>query len=121
MGEKQWKGTARRQLAAWPGQSGRGYFNLTRPGDIEDPYPALAALRRQEPVHRSPDLGAWVVTSYEHCERLVRDDETFSSDPAHATGGLGESVRAVRDQVPLGTAPILGNTTRRTTRVSAPS
>ena len=86
------------------------YFNPTRPGYIEDPYPALAALRRQEPVHRSPDLGAWVVTSYEHCERLVRDDETFSSDPAHATGGLGESVRAVRDQVPLGTAPILGNT-----------
>lgn len=85
------------------------FFNPFRPGYNEDPYPALAQLREQEPVHRSADLNAWVVTSYELCNRLLHDDETFSSDPTHASGGLGAAVSANRAQVPLGLAPILGN------------
>jgi cytochrome P450 len=85
------------------------FFNPFRPGYNEDPYPALAQLRKQEPVHRSADLNAWILTSYEHCNRLLHDDQAFSSDPVHASGGLGASVTASRSQVPLGLAPILGN------------
>ncbi len=85
------------------------FYNPFRPAYIEDPYPALAQLRRQEPVHRSTDLNAWVVTSYEHCRRLLRDDETFSSDPTHASGGMGEAIARNRAILPLGMAPILGN------------
>jgi cytochrome P450 len=85
------------------------FFNPFRPGYNEDPYPALAQLRKQEPVHRSADLNAWIVSSYEHCNRLLHDDDAFSSDPAHASGAFGEGVIANRARVPLGLAPILGN------------
>ncbi len=85
------------------------YYNPTRPAYIQDPYPSLAQLRKQEPIHRSPDLNSWVVTSYEHCDRILRDDDLFSSDPVHASGGLGESVAARRAGAPIGSAPILGN------------
>lgn len=85
------------------------YFNPFRPAYVEDPYPALATLRSQEPVHRSRELGAWVVTSYEHTERALRDDDAFSSDPAHANSELGAAIRERRGRSPLGAAPIMGN------------
>ncbi|MEO9256377.1 MAG: cytochrome P450 [Tepidiformaceae bacterium] len=85
------------------------FFNPFRPAYNEDPYPSLALLRAQEPVHRSADLNAWIVTSYELCNLVLHDDEAFSSDPTHASGGFGASVIANRAQVPLGLAPIMGN------------
>lgn len=85
------------------------FFNPFRPAYIEDPYPALAQLRKQEPVHRSADLNAWVVTSYELCDRVLHDDDTFSSDPTHASGEFGASVARKRSEVAMGNTPILGN------------
>jgi len=85
------------------------YYNPVRPAYIEDPYPSLAQLRRQEPVHHSPDLNGWVLTTYELCDRVLHDDAAFSSDPVHARGGMGDSVAAKRAAAPLGSAPILGN------------
>ena len=73
------------------------------------PYPALAQLRKQEPVHRSADLNAWVVSTFEHCDLVLHDDDTFSSDPSHASGEFGASVGLKRSQVALGNVPILGN------------
>ncbi|MBA4180005.1 MAG: hypothetical protein C0506_05390 [Anaerolinea sp.] len=84
-------------------------FDPTRPSYIADPYPALAALRRTEPVHRSVDMGAWIVTSYEEAQRILRDEEHFSSDPVNAGGDLGAAIAARREAVPMGTATILGN------------
>ncbi len=84
-------------------------YQPNTPAYQQDPYPALARLRAEAPVYRSPELGAWVLTSYEACDRALRDDEAFSSNPLHASGGLGESIAATRAQVPLGEAPILGN------------
>ena len=37
-----------------------------------DPYPFYKRLREREPVHRSP-LGFWVVTRYEDCVAVLRD------------------------------------------------
>ncbi len=85
------------------------FFNPFRPAYDADPYPALAHLREQEPVHWSPELGGWVLTRYDDCLKAIRDDDAFSSDPVHAVGAFGDSVRARRAVVPLGTAPILGN------------
>ena len=85
------------------------FFDPSRPAYRQNPYPALAALREREPVHWSRDQGLWVVTSYEHCIRLLLDDEAFSSNPIHATGGLGAAIAATREMVPLGGAPILAN------------
>lgn len=84
-------------------------FNPFRPAYTENPYPMLAQLRSREPVHWSPDLGAWVVTSYAECHRALSDDEHFSSNPIHATNDLGRSVAEMRARAPLGAAPIMGN------------
>ena len=84
-------------------------FNPFRPAYTEDPYPILARLRSQEPVHWSPDLGAWVVTSYAECQKALVDDEHFSSNPIHATNDLGRSVAQTRATAPVGAAPIMGN------------
>jgi cytochrome P450 len=85
------------------------FFNPFRPAYIEDPYASLAQLRKQEPVHRSADLNAWVVTSFELCDRVLHDDDTFSSDPTHASGEFGASVARKRSEVAMGNTPILGN------------
>lgn len=85
------------------------FFNPLRPAYQLDPYPALARLREDEPVHWSPDLGGWLVTRYDDCLKVLQDDDRFSSDPASASGAYGENVRSRRATVPLGEAPILGN------------
>ena len=85
------------------------FFDPFRPGYGDDPYPVLARLRAEEPVHWSADLGGWVLTRYEDCLKAIQDDDHFSSDPAHATGKLGDDIRERRAAVPLGSAPILGN------------
>lgn len=37
-----------------------------------NPYPLLARLQAESPVYRAPD-GRWIVTSYDLCQRLLRD------------------------------------------------
>lgn len=85
------------------------YFNPLRPAYHLDPYPVLANLRSNEPVHRSQELNAWVLTAYDTCNRVLHDDDAFSSDPIHASGQMGAAIAATRAAVPLGNAPILGN------------
>lgn len=84
-------------------------FQPNRAAYSEDPYPFLHRLRSEEPVHRSRELGAWVITSYVEALRALTDDDHFSSDPTHASGELGAMVRRQREEMPLGHAPILGN------------
>jgi hypothetical protein len=84
-------------------------FNPFRPAYLADPYPFLHRLREQAPVHRSADVGAWVVTTYADGLAVLQDDANFSSDPAKPASPLGEQVRATRQAAPLGHAPLLGN------------
>ena len=72
------------------------FFDPLRAAYAADPYPALAALRRAAPVHRSPDMAAWIVTGYEDCLRVLRDEEYFSSNPINAGGPFGQVVAARR-------------------------
>ena len=46
---------------------------------LADPYPVLAELRENAPVHWSDRYRAWLLTSYEDCEAAHRDPR-FSSD-----------------------------------------
>lgn len=85
------------------------FFDPLRPAYIADPYPALAALRKAAPVHHSPEMASWVVTGYEACLRLLRDEECFSSNPINAGGPFGQMIAERREAVPLGMATILGN------------
>ena len=84
-------------------------YQPTRPAYSLDPYSFLHRLRTEEPVHRSRDLSAWVVTSFAEAQRVLTDDAHFSPDPAHETGELGAMVRSQRQSVPMGGSPILGN------------
>ncbi len=84
-------------------------FNPFRAAYVEDPYPILDRIRSTEPVLWSADLGAWVVTSYAECLRVLQDDDSFSSDPVNASGEFGANVARRRAEVPLGHAPIMGN------------
>src|SRR3954447_17526660 len=47
-----------------------------------DPHPQYHALRSQSPVWLNEAFGEWVLTSYEACERVLRDPK-FSSNPEH--------------------------------------
>ena len=80
------------------------FFNPFRRSYIENPYPALARLRAEEPVHRSRELDAWVITSYDPALEVLRDEARFSSELRRARGRLGEQVAQQREASALGTA-----------------
>lgn len=80
-------------------------FNPGRPAYLENPYPFLAALRADEPVHWSRDMNAWIVTSYEECFAAVQDQGRFSADPRVSYAGT--DVSAHRERVPLGTVEVM--------------
>lgn len=84
-------------------------FNPFRPTYQQDPYPFLARLREADPVHRSRDLGSWVVTRCTDVMAVLQDDDGFSSDPARSSGDLGQHVRELRTVAALGDVPLLGN------------
>ncbi|MDP6606887.1 MAG: cytochrome P450 [Dehalococcoidia bacterium] len=77
---------------------------------MDNPYPALARLREQEPVHFSPGIPGWVVTAYDLCFRVLHETETFDTDffPWEYSGRDEE--RAGREEI-FGGAPRLTNST----------
>lgn len=46
----------------------------------EDPHPALARLREDEPVAWLPDLEGWIVTSRARCIEVLTDADSFTVD-----------------------------------------
>jgi hypothetical protein len=51
-----------------------------------DPHPALARLRRTEPVSWLPALNGWLVTSYAAADRVLREPAVFTvDDPRFST------------------------------------
>ncbi|HEX2486870.1 MAG TPA: cytochrome P450 [Myxococcota bacterium] len=49
------------------------------PGFMEDPYPTLARLRAEDPVHWVP-LGFWLVLRHDDVKRLFNDPENATPD-----------------------------------------
>lgn len=54
------------------------------PFDQDDPFPAYAELRAEEPVMFDERVGYWVVTRYDDIKAVFEDWETFSSENAQA-------------------------------------
>jgi cytochrome P450 len=54
-------------------------YNPFLPPDRDDPYPAWARIRREQPVFYSEVLDAWVVTRYQDICEIVRDTARFSN------------------------------------------
>ena len=51
----------------------------------QNPYPAYAALRERDPVHRSRLINAWLFTRHADVDAILRDHRRFSSDPRTGT------------------------------------
>ncbi len=55
-----------------------------RPSYLKNPYPALARLRKEDPVHWDSKFEAWVLTKYEDCDTVLKQPSIFSSDATAA-------------------------------------
>jgi cytochrome P450 len=85
-GDGEFSGPAAQAAAFDPGH--------LEPAFYEDPYPAYAALREFDPVHRCPD-GTYFLTRYADLEQIYRDRVHFSSDKKAVFGakfGVGSSL-----------------------------
>src|SRR3954454_6456315 len=85
-----------------------GSFDDVVSGDVRDPYPELARMRREEPIQRI-DVSAmpgeegkpvFIVYRHEEAQQLLRDNETFSSGAVTAAFGdvLGHRVMLGMDE-----------------------
>ena len=86
------------------------FFDPARPGYLANPYPALAQLRREDPVHWSAGVKAWVATRYEECAEVLHAGDRFTTDPARTEGPRASAIMAHRASVPLGEVATLGST-----------
>ena len=50
------------------------------PAFMEDPYPEIARLRREEPVHYVDAMALWYVTRHEDVKRLLSDVDVATPD-----------------------------------------
>src|SRR5262245_40558389 len=48
-------------------------YDLLAPGLFLDPHPVFNRMRQESPVHYSPELGSWVLTTYEDVCAALRD------------------------------------------------
>jgi cytochrome P450 len=86
------------------------FFDPTRAAYRANPYPSLARLREQDPVHWSGPVGAWVLTRYDDCALVLRDRDRFTTEPRAARGPRAAALARYRESAPLGDAPTLGTT-----------
>jgi cytochrome P450 len=50
------------------------------PGFMDDPYPVLARLRAEDPVHYVAPLGFWLILRHDDVKRLFNDPENATPD-----------------------------------------
>lgn len=55
-------------------------YDPTDPNILRNPHDIFARLREAEPVHWSPKLSGWVVTSYELATEMLTTAGTYSAD-----------------------------------------
>ena len=53
------------------------------PSFMDDPYPALAKLRAEDPVHFVAPLGFWLILRHDDVKRLFNDPEYATPDRRH--------------------------------------
>lgn len=70
--------------AGCPMHSNGGPHHGFEPFDQNDPFPAYAELRAEEPVFFDERIGYWVVTRYDDIKAVFEDWQTFSSENAQA-------------------------------------
>jgi cytochrome P450 len=53
------------------------------PVHMDDPYPRLAKLRAEDPVHFVPELGLWAILRHDDVKRLFSDTELVTPDRSY--------------------------------------
>ena len=80
------------------------------PLDLSDPFPLLAAARREQPVFYSAAIDYWVVTRHEDVKAIFRDHETYTAantiTPIVPFSEAVQELLAVGDYTP---EPVLSN------------
>ena len=67
---------------------------VTDPGVIADPYPLLRELRETSPVHRLGFADYWILTRFEDCRSVLRDQRLGKPGPGDLVPSLrGEPTR----------------------------
>jgi cytochrome P450 len=61
-------------------------FDPSNAASLRDPHELFRQLRETEPVHWSPSLSGWVVTSYALVNEIVMNPDPYSAD---RLGGMG--------------------------------
>jgi cytochrome P450 len=64
-------------------------LNPLDPAVVESPFELYRTLREEAPVHPFPELGFFIVTSYELLLEVIGDPKRFSSRSGPAVGGGG--------------------------------
>ena len=49
------------------------------PLDLNDPFPALAHARKEQPIFYSPEIDYWVVSRHEDIKAIFRDHDTYTA------------------------------------------
>ena len=76
-------------------------FRPDAPEFLANPYPMYRRLREEDPVHWSPRLKSWVLTSYEDVKRVLLDREIssdrmrpfFATLPGPEAGRIADVIR----------------------------
>ena len=80
------------------------------PLDLSDPFPLLAAARREQPVFYSAAIDYWVVTRHADVKAIFRDHETYTAantiTPIVSFSDAVQEMLAVGDYTP---EPVLSN------------
>ena len=58
-------------------------FNPLTPAFDRDPYPVLAALRREAPIYWWPEARGWFLTRHEDAVAVLSDEERFTPNQVH--------------------------------------
>src|SRR5262245_60371691 len=77
------------------------------PTHMDDPFPRLAKLRAQDPVHFVPELGFWVILRHDDVKRLFADNEHVNAE-SRVLGAPSASARGELHAVGAGAQPVRG-------------
>ena len=64
--------------------------DLLNPGYLRDPFPALASLRSEDPVHWNSRFGLWMLTRHEDVRNAFQQPDVFGSDDSQRWRSLAE-------------------------------
>ena len=74
-------------------------YDPSDPETIRNPYPALLALQRDDPVHRHPRLKAWILTRWDDVRRALNAPEMSVDRIRPFYAGLPPAERSVLEEI----------------------